>query len=274
MKKDITVSVVMPVYNSQDYIKEAIESVLGQIFRDFEFIIVDDHSTDGTVDIIKTYADDRIRLIFCEHNYINTLNTGIEACKGKYIARMDSDDIMTIDRLQIQVEFMEKRPEISICSGWAQCFGSTNNIIKVPQTHKEISNKLIYENSLIHPATMIRRKCFTPEIKYQNYLYAEDYKLWIDFMQNGFLFAGIPEIIHLYRHHENQITMKNYNEMMKNTSEIKFEYIQYIIESISKNNKEYSGLLTQVVEAANKKIISFESLTHILGNIHYDYINS
>lgn len=98
----------MAVYNGEKYITAAIKSVLNQTFGNFEFIIMDDGSTDGTLDIINSFKNKRILLIKNKHNYINTLNTGLEKASGKYIARMDADDIMHIDRLSIQYAIMEK----------------------------------------------------------------------------------------------------------------------------------------------------------------------
>ena len=117
------ISVVMPTYNASKYVSEAIESTLKQSFFDFEFIIVDDGSTDNTREIIRSYDDNRIKLVENEHNFIGSLNKGLELAGGKYIARMDADDIMHIDRLKIQYSIMEAKPEIDICSAWMAPFG-------------------------------------------------------------------------------------------------------------------------------------------------------
>ena len=98
----VEISVCMPSYNASQYIGECIDSVLNQSFTDFKFVIVDDGSTDNTVQIIKEYADSRIRLIENDHDFIESLNTSIRLAEGKYIARMDSDDIMMPNRLIIK----------------------------------------------------------------------------------------------------------------------------------------------------------------------------
>ncbi|MDE6365975.1 MAG: glycosyltransferase, partial [Muribaculaceae bacterium] len=104
------VSVCMPMYNASSYLRECIDSVLEQTFTDFELLIADDGSTDDSVAIVKSYADPRIRLICRQHDYIATLNCLIDEARGKYIARMDADDVMLPSRLQRQVAYMDAHP--------------------------------------------------------------------------------------------------------------------------------------------------------------------
>ena len=109
----------MPVYNGLPYLREAIESVLCQTFTDFEFLIVDDASTDGSTDLIKSYGDSRIRLIRNEHNLgtSGSMNRGIELARSEYIARIDQDDVCLPERLREQLAFIESRPDLAIvCS--------------------------------------------------------------------------------------------------------------------------------------------------------------
>lgn len=124
------VSVCMPIYNAAPFLRMCIDSILSQSFDDFELIIVDDGSTDESVDIVLTYTDCRIKLIRNRHNYIESLNRSIAEAVGKYIARMDSDDVMPIDRLKTQYAFMEGHPEIDVLSGALAMFReSPNNIV-------------------------------------------------------------------------------------------------------------------------------------------------
>ena len=108
------VSVVMPAYNAEKYIGEAIDSILNQTFTDFEFIIIDDGSSDRTADIVKSYSDPRIRLLANERNsgIVASLNRGIQKATGKYIARMDADDYSRLDRIKKQVDFLDNHPEV------------------------------------------------------------------------------------------------------------------------------------------------------------------
>lgn len=117
------ISVVMPTYNAEKYVEEAIKSVLNQTFDDFEFIIVDDGSMDNTVPIIRSFNDKRIKLIENKHDFIDSLNLGIENASSKYLARMDADDIMFNERLAIQYSIMEEESEITVCSSWMKALG-------------------------------------------------------------------------------------------------------------------------------------------------------
>ena len=198
----------MSVYNREKYIAEAIESILGQTFTNFEFLIINNCSTDKSRKIILSYSDSRIKLIDNEINIglTKSLNKGLGLALGKYIARMDSDDISLPHRLQIQFEFMEKNPHIDICGSWYKLFGDRNSIIKTPVQDREIKETLFFHNCIAHPAVIIRKNTFDKyQIKYsENYLHSEDYELWcreVDRLK----FANIPEVLIKYRIHENQI---------------------------------------------------------------------
>ena len=121
------ISVVMPVFNTQiDFLKEAVESILNQSFREFEFIIIDDGTTDGSSQYLGSLSDPRIRIIRNERNLgiTQSLNIGFSIAKGKYIARMDSDDISLPCRLQEQYNLMERHPEVIVCGSKTGKIGS------------------------------------------------------------------------------------------------------------------------------------------------------
>ncbi len=202
------VTVLMSVYNSERYLAKAIESILGQSFTDFEFLIINDGSTDKSRKKLLSYSDNRIKLI---DNKINigltkSLNKGLDLALGKYIVRMDPDDISLPHRLQIQFEFMEKNPHIDVCGSWYKMFGNKNSITKTPVQDREIKETLFFHNCIAHPAVIIRRNTFDKyQIKYnEDYLHSQDYELWcreVDRLK----FANIPEVLIKYRVHENQI---------------------------------------------------------------------
>ncbi len=152
MDKIPLISVVMPVYNSEKYLEEAINSILNQTFTDFEFIILNDGSTDKTEDIILSYSDSRILYIKNKTNLqiVKTLNKGIELASGKYIARMDSDDISSPERFEKLIEFMENNHEIDICSTWLETFGNRKKIWKNPLSHEEIKATLLFNSAKVH----------------------------------------------------------------------------------------------------------------------------
>lgn len=117
MKPELPISVCVPMYNAARYVRECIESILNQTFADFELLVVDDGSTDGSVEVVRSYDDPRIRLLENEHDYIGSLNLLLEEAKGKYMVRMDADDVMVPDRLQVQFDYMEEHGEIDVLSG-------------------------------------------------------------------------------------------------------------------------------------------------------------
>lgn len=194
------VTVLMPVYNAERYLKESIKSILNQTFTDFEFLIINDGSTDKSVEIIESFKDSRIRLVHNEQNMnlVPTLNRGLELSLGEYIARMDGDDIAYPERLQKQVDFMDNNVEIGICGSWIQFFDGADGVIKYPTLPEEIKSQLFFVNSLAHP-TVIMRKALLQEynLKYERRL-AEDYDLW---QRASFCFklANIPEVLLDYR---------------------------------------------------------------------------
>ena len=159
MKKSIPViSVIMPVWNAAKYLSHSIESILNQSFKDFELIIVDDGSTDRSREIVNSYNDNDSRIVLCKnsHNFINSLNTGIALSQGKYIVRMDADDMMLPDRLEMQFNFMEENSDIDICGSWMEMFGANSQIIKANQKHEDIISGMLLGNCMCHPTIIMR----------------------------------------------------------------------------------------------------------------------
>ena len=163
MIQEPKLSVLMPAYNAEKYIGEAIESILNQTFKDFEFIIIDDCSTDKTWEIILDYSkkDDRIIALRNEKNLkiSATLNKGIEIVKGKYIARMDADDWSYPDRLQKQHEFMEKNLEVGISGGTIEVCDENLKVLNKRAynlTDEEIRKKIFRYSPFCHPATIYK----------------------------------------------------------------------------------------------------------------------
>lgn len=212
----------MPAYNVEKYIEEAIDSILNQTFKDFEYIIINDGSTDHTKEIIKKYDDPRIVLLENEKNsgIVITLNKGLDASKGEYIARMDADDISLPERLAIQVEYLDKHPEIGVLGTGIRIFG--DNIApynRVFTTNPEqLKPELIFNSCIAHPTVMLRKAVLDSEnFRYdKRFSGAEDYVLWWDLSKKAKI-ATVPDILHYYRIHRNQITQnksEQYQRMM------------------------------------------------------------
>lgn len=156
------VSVLMPTYNAEKYLKEAIDSILNQTFTDFEFLIIDDNSKDKTKKIIGKYNDKRIKLIKGpQKGLAAALNCGIKKAQGKYIARMDADDISLPARFEKQVNYLEAHPEITVLGTWQEHFGRWNFIHKAKATHEECKAELLFNCDLCHSTLMFRKEDFT-----------------------------------------------------------------------------------------------------------------
>lgn len=210
---DIKVSVVMPVWNGENYIKQAIDSVLSQNIDDIELIIVNDGSTDNTENIIKSCGNNKIKLITTEHKGISfALNLGIKHCSGYYIARMDADDIMLPGRLKKQIDILEKNPEIDILgTGYEYCNTSGKRLGEyfVPNpTNTYLTKELFlkYGNLIAHPTVMFRGKSIKKlSYPYESYYNgSEDFKLWIKCLDLGMKLQNIPDPTIIYRQQEKQ----------------------------------------------------------------------
>lgn len=199
----------MPMYNASRYLRECIDSVLAQTFTDFEFLIADDGSTDNSVESVESYSDPRIRLIRRPHDYIATLNYLLHESRGEYIARMDADDVMLPNRLQLQVDYMEEYPDVDVLGGSILNYDDTQTFIEERPNSRIITLKdLVEDNQINHPTVIIRAKTIRElGLQYsQDYIYAEDYKLWSEFACNGgkIVSLDIPAIY--YRTHSEQIS--------------------------------------------------------------------
>ena len=260
------ISVVMPAYNAEKYISEAIDSILAQTFRDFEFIIINDASTDSTKEIIKSYTDPRIKLINNEQNrgIAKSLNIGLAIAHGKYIARMDSDDIALPERFQIQFDFMEQHPDIDICGSWVKTFGDKEELLQRFQSHEQIRDATFFYCPLIHPSTIFKTNL---NFEYSSeFPRAEDYDLWCKKI-NEWKFANIPEVLILYRIHENQVGKAHKNEQDNNTNDIIFRNIENIGLSLSDEEKRiYLDILNWTFNPKNKKqlLLAAKMLDEIL----------
>lgn len=153
-----SISIVMPAYNASEYIRESIDSILEQTYNNFELIIIDDGSADTTIEIINAYQDERIRLIYNEHDFIGSLNLGMTKARGKYIVRMDSDDIMLPERLQKQYDFMEANPSIDISGTWMKTFGQSKREMNNAVNHIGLQLQSIFFTPVYHPTAIFKKK--------------------------------------------------------------------------------------------------------------------
>ena len=208
------VSVLMTTYNGEKYIAETIRSVLAQTYADFEFIIVDDCSTDSTADIVSSFKDSRIKLICNPRNLgiSGASNAGLDACRGKYIVRHDHDDISLPDRFAKQVAFMDANPDIGASGTWYAEFGGRNRVKRNVSNPDELAVKLLRGCYIQHPTSIISKDVLDKySIRYrENLKVANDYCLWLDILGRAKV-ANIPEILFKYRIHKTQTGMRYAN---------------------------------------------------------------
>lgn len=228
------ISVCMPVYNGEKFIKRCIDSVLSQEFSGtFEFIIVDDGSEDNTVSLIKEYNDERIKLFECEHKgIVDASNYGLEHCSGKYIARMDADDVMLSNSLQVRYDFLESHSEFGMVSSDVyHCIGS----IKLRKLSRgfEITHDMLLNNYLItHSCIMYRSDL---NLRYdKEFEYGEDVKLFLDYTYNGGRVYSLKDVLCEYYIHDEQISQRLMCKNRRMTRKIQNHYIKLKGGGISK----------------------------------------
>lgn len=206
------VSVLMPVYNGERYLAEAIDSILAQTFADFELLVVNDGSTDASRDIVEGYSDPRIRLLDNPRNLglTATLNIGLDQCRGTYIARLDCDDVALPARLARQVAFMDQHPDVGVCGSWYQRFGSRVEVFESPVEDWEIRLALTFENIFGHSTVMLRRGVLEQHgLRYDpSYLHAEDYEFWVRCARHTRL-HNLPEALVRYRDHDSNVSSRH-----------------------------------------------------------------
>jgi len=296
------ISVVLSVYNAEKYLAEAIESILNQSYENFEFIIINDGSTDRSLEVINSYDDQRIVCISRDNRgLITSLNEGIEQSKGKYIARMDADDISLPKRFEEQVKFMEKNLDIGICGTAVIMFGEDmkNTLWKLASNDQTIRTELLFSSSLAHPTIMIRRAVLVENSLHYNedFVHAEDIELWTN-MAKYTKFANLKIPLLKYRVVENSISRKadknseqrylvlkrvfqkylKYLEIKNSEEENRLHFNLTVNSRLKKSNIEFRILnkyFSKIVQANNQnKVFDTRELKKVLGkkwlwNLYY-----
>ena len=216
-----TISVIMSVYNTEkEFLKEAIDSILNQTFKDFEFIIINDFSNQETTNYLSTFKDNRIIIINNPTNLglTKSLNIALKQARGKYIARMDSDDVSLPTRLEKQYSFMENHPEYAVIGCNFEEYYS-HKVRKVNfSDNQEImrTRMLFYNQGIAHPTTFFRKSFLDDnKITYdENIKKAQDYAMWVNILNNQGKIGKLDEVLFKYRIHPNQITSSSFNNQM------------------------------------------------------------
>ena len=273
------VTVLMPVYNGEKYLREAIDSILNQTFTDFEFLIINDGSTDSSVEIINSYDDSRIRLIHNEKNLklVASLNKGMDLARGKYIARMDCDDISLPDRIEKQVIFMDENPDIVVTGTWVENIdinGDFINIVK-PPVGGDMESLYWRPSPLIHPSVMMQKNIIE-KYKYDlAFMHAEDYELWLR-ISKKYKIDNIPEVLLKYRIHNCNIS-KIYRKEQLTSSYNAFQ--KYCNDKISYNMFLAFIFVDFKINPFYRNVMSFKYIykykmckSFVLDSIYYTYL--
>jgi glycosyltransferase involved in cell wall biosynthesis len=245
------ISVIMPVYNSCEVVGSAIDSILGQTFTDFEFIIINDGSSDGSSEILEHYRnkDKRITVIsHCRRGLSYSINRGLEIARGEFIVRQDADDISLPYRLERQLKFINDN-NLDIVGSYAYLVNEKGGIVgKItrPVSHDEIALRLKKENCILHPTLMFRKETILSLGGYsEQYEFAQDYELYLRGLIKGLKFGCIPEILVKIRHSSSSVSVKRRRRQLlyaisaqamyfARQQDFKFEYIKYILLHILK----------------------------------------
>lgn len=226
-KTSAPITVLMPAYNAEKYIGEAIESILNQSFSDFELMIIDDGSSDSTMNIVDSFKDARIRVVTNEKNLglIATLNKGLSLIKTEFVARMDADDISLPKRLETQLKFMRANPDVGVCGTWYDNIlpdGSEKKGGRYLPSHNEILFKNLYQLHIIHGTTMMRMQVIRDnDLSFNpSFSHSEDYDFFARFAEVSKL-HNIQESLYIIRHHEESVSKKFSDVQIGNSNRVK-----------------------------------------------------
>ncbi len=225
------VSVLMPVHHSGKYLEDAITSVLNQAYGDFELIIIDDGSNAACKQMIGNYTDTRIKVHVNKNNIgiSRALKKGFDQCDGRYIARMDADDIMDPNRLEEQVKYMESNQEVAVLGSWITLIDDRNRIIgkrQYPVEPEEIRRKILIRNPVAHPTAMVRKAMLPKTVFDDRLITAQDYDLWLR-IGRKYALANLPLYLLKYRLHEGAIKSRRANRTHLDTLNIKLRAILF-----------------------------------------------
>lgn len=266
MTQSYLISVLMPVYNTkEEYLRTSIESILNQTFTDFEFIIVNDGSTNNAEEVILSYKDNRIKYVKQENQgIVGALNNAWSKASGKYIARMDSDDIAYPERFAKQVNFLEENPEYSLVGSWAKIIPS-KNIIKLPQDIKIMD--LLADCMFIHPSIMFNKADFEKfNLQYETgFEYAEDYCLYANAVKH-LKMTNLQEALLVYRVYPENSSSKNRNVRIRSS----FKVQDLILENLS-NDKNLQEKILDLAYLKKRKKNKFTESIFSIKNLYKNW---
>lgn len=273
------ISVIMPVYNGERFIKEAIESILSQTFSDFEFIIINDGSIDATKGIIFSYQDKRISYIENRTNIglTKSLNLGLKMASGRYIARMDADDISLLDRFEIQFNFLETNKDIALVGGWIEwLYPENTKIIPKEKYWRSFADSdflkylLLFSNQVAHSTVMFRKDIIKDVGGYdENYQSAQDYEFNSRIIKK-YKITNIQKVLVKYRIHKDSISLnpENRKKQADYAKEIMLNNINYYCHL----NKDDFSIFYEVNKANNLTTVRLLKFFWLNRKIYKSYL--
>lgn len=243
------VSILMPVYKTAPYLKEAMDSILSQTFKDFELIVLNDCSPDNADEILDAYDDPRIVRYKGETNMglSNVLNAGMDMARGQYIARMDSDDISLPDRLEVQVKYLEEHPEIDLCSCGMKMFGAKDDTWVRDSDPEKVKVTALFFSPILHASSLWRKDSFDKHgLRFrQEMVPAEDYDMWCRALAKELKLINIPDCLYLYRIRPDQATQDTQKTSAKEY-EVKSDFLKSIFPSSSAKDIDMIASLNHI----------------------------
>ena len=240
------ISLIMSVYNGEDYLSETIDSVLNQTFKEWEFIIINDCSNDSTEEILSKYEalDSRIKVHTNEVNLRlpSSLNKALSLAEGKYIARMDADDICLVDRLQKQYDYMEKNPDVDLSS--CRFMTLKNGVVSSggcggKDDAESIKALLLVTNPILHPGIIAKADVIKKLGYDKNFTCTEDMELWTRFVLEAYKVEILPEYLMIYRLHDKQITETTLEKQKGEVIKIQKKYLSNMLAPMSEEQEEF-----------------------------------
>lgn len=258
-----TLSILMPVFKTASYLQEAIDSMLSQRFSDFELIVLNDCSPDDAEDILDRYDDPRIVRYRGERNQglANVLNVGMDMARGRYIARMDSDDISLPERFETQVNYLETHPDIDLCSCGMKLFGARDGSWVRDSDPEMVKITALFFSPILHASSVWRRDSFERfGLRFrQEMVPAEDYDLWCRALVKGLRMVNLPECLYLYRIRPDQAT-ENTERTSNKEIEVRRDFLRSVYPSLEESDIDAFAKLSSTVDPDELKALSLRLL--------------
>jgi len=256
-------SIIMPLFNNERYVGQAIQSLLSQSYTDFELIIVDDASTDKSLQIVKSFSDSRIRILLNHQNQgiVYSRNKGLEAARGTYIAPFDSDDVAMPEKFRKQIDFLKTHPEYGMIGSWAEQINEEGKILKtkwkLDASPQSIPSILLFRNYFVQSSIVLRRESIPVGGYKLGYDIVEDYIMWAD-VSRIYITGNFPEYLVQYRIHSQSSTAFDDERLKRCEAKV----FQHIYSQLDIEINDLEARILQTIKS-KKNIINLKELAEV-----------